>query len=74
MILITLISTALGLARVAGLTHIAFQAAAHVWVGGLIACRMRGKDKIGSGCMYQALGLSVLETVCAVFGTFKLTP
>lgn len=70
------VSLALALMRLLGVTGLAFQAVAHLWVGGLIAARIRGRDSTGTGCMYLAIALSVVEIVAALkfdnlFGTLK---
>ncbi len=50
--------------RIAGVTHPAFQAVAHLYVGGLIG------TAVGSWTrkpLYPAIILSVVETLCAIF-------
>lgn len=64
-----LLSVLVGIPRAIGATHIAYQALAHLWVGGLFdaafATRKPPYQAWGKPpCMECALGLSLLEIVC----------
>lgn len=64
-LLIVLASVALGAARLAGVRHIAFQAVAHLWVGGLVGAQVaRGGDRF---LLWVTVALSVLELGAFVF-------
>jgi hypothetical protein len=58
-----LVSFCLGTLRVLGNTSLFFQGVAHIWVGGLFGAWFSGKKKL---CPYLAVGLTVLEIVCAL--------
>lgn len=68
-----IIALILGGVRIAGITHVAFQAAAHVYVGGCFGAwfvlKSRDRDR---GRFYHAIGwgLSILEVAC--FAAFKI--
>lgn len=65
MTLIFLIAVAVGLLRITGLKHIAFQAVAHLFLGSLLTTSYwKWKDKIGQFCFYTAIALSILEVAC----------
>ncbi len=56
-----LMAVALGALRVLGMKHIAFQAVAHLYVGGLLGAWWVGRDR---WLLWIAVGLSVVEVVC----------
>ena len=56
-----IIAIVLGVLRIHGIKHEAFQAAAHLYVGGLLGAYFSGKNK---EFLWIAIGLSVLEVVC----------
>jgi hypothetical protein len=62
------VSYLLGALRLAGARHEAFQAVAHLWVGGLIGARIAAGEK---ECGRIAFALSVLELVAFILGIGK---
>jgi hypothetical protein len=67
-IILCAISGVLGMLRVAGMTHIAYQAVAHLFVGILIGGAIWSLPPLRRWCLWLAVGLSVLE-VCAALKT-----
>lgn len=65
--ILTAVATILAACRVGGLTHEAFQAVAHLFVGGLA-----GAWLISHRPLYAELfwGLTVVETVCFLLNRF----
>lgn len=63
-VLLVVAAVGLGVARAGGVTHPAFQAAAHVYVGGLLGAWLVGRRPL---LLWLAGGLSVLEVACAVY-------
>lgn len=61
-------TTVLALLRMAGVTHIAFQAIAHVFVGGLIGAWLADRKNVL--CARLALSLTAVEVAC--FVAFRL--
>lgn len=66
-----IIAAFLGCVRIAGVKHIAFQAAAHLYVGGLLGAYVVSRDSpfqdmkaSGRRFLWIAVALSVLETIC----------
>lgn len=75
--LVIITSVAIASLRIAGLKHEAYQAAAHLWVGGLIGAwafaRWAGHsanwfrvDAAGELCGWCAVDLSIVELGCFV--------
>lgn len=65
MTLIFLLAVVIGMLRVLGIKHIAFQAVAHLFLGSLLTTSYwKWKDKIGQFCFYTAIVLSILEVIC----------
>ena len=56
-----LISVALGIPRILGYKSQAYQAIAHLYVGGLFAAWWTGGNR---GLLWIAIGLSILELAC----------
>lgn len=64
-----LFAVAVGLLRVVGVKAIAFQAVAHLYVGGLIGAAVVAPNRRARwGCAALAFALSVLETICFFYG------
>lgn len=64
-LLLLLVSLALAVLRIAGLKHGAFQAFAHLWVGGLVGAWLVGRSP---ECLWLVVWLSVVELACFLFG------
>lgn len=69
---ISIISVILAALRISGVTHPAFQATAHLFVGGLIVAGWHGwnRSTLTDGRTALAIALSFLETVVAVITRF----
>lgn len=69
---VILLALVLGGVRVAGVTHIAFQAAAHLYMGGLAVAWWKEKANWTEWrnlvVLFLFVGLTVLETVCFFLG------
>jgi 1,4-dihydroxy-2-naphthoate octaprenyltransferase len=65
-VLIVLIAVVLGGLRIVGVKHEAFQAVAHLYVGFLfgVGAATYVEGNTDRGCLWLAIGLSVLELVC----------
>ena len=66
-----LMALVLGGLRLVGVTHIAFQAAAHFFMGGLIVAWWKGRSEnnVKNWQLIAVFGfLTVLETLCFFFG------
>lgn len=61
--LVILFAVALGILRAVGVTHIAFQAVAHLFLGGVIVAACYAKLDRWK-LIFVAAGLSVLEVIC----------
>jgi hypothetical protein len=59
--LLILVSVLVGIPRVLGATHIAYQALAHLWVGGLFGAAFATRKPPFLSC---AIGLTLLEILC----------
>jgi hypothetical protein len=78
--LLALVSVVLASLRVGGLTSEAFQAVAHLWVGGLFAAgyvqysATWGTDRRNDAMLkiWLGVGLSVIELACFLFGRFGM--
>ena len=66
--LVILISAALALARILGVKHEAYQAVAHLWVGGLIGAWLltRKTKDVDSVYLWSVIVLSVVEVACFI--------
>jgi hypothetical protein len=66
--MVPLISLILAGVRIGGVTHPAFQAIAHLFVGGLIVAGWHGwkRETVRDSFTIQAILLSITETVVAV--------
>lgn len=60
-----IVSCAIGCARGLGYTDEAFQAVAHIWVGGLFGAGLIGRHR---DSLAAAVGLSLLEIFCFLAG------
>ena len=78
---VLLLGIVLGLFRVFGVTHIAFQAAAHLYVGGLFGAWLMNLTSVDRKAVGKPvawwlfilfLAMTVLETICFLAGPFKL--
>lgn len=70
---VLLLGFVLGAMRVGGITHIAFQAAAHLYVGGLFSAWLFSifRRPIAWWLFVLFLVMTVLETICFFHGPFK---
>lgn len=65
---LTIIAVALGVLRVMGHKSEAFQAVAHLYVGGLFGAFFAGRVRL---YLYLAIGLSLTEAACFLLGIGK---
>ena len=69
---VMLLAVILGTCHVAGVTHIAFQAAAHLFMGGLAVAWWKEKERCTEWrnlvVLFIFVGLTVLETICFFMG------
>ncbi len=70
--MVVAMSLILALLRVLGATHPAYQAAAHLWIGGLIVAAWRGTT-LAAAMLWVIVGaLCLVELGCVLFGTAKV--
>ena len=69
--LLIIVSILIALVRAIGVKHEAFQAIAHLWVGGLLGAYLLGRKEIGAAtrgraifCLWLAVLLSIVEVLC----------
>jgi hypothetical protein len=67
--LLVILSVLVGIPRALGATHVAYQALAHLWVGGLFGAAFTTRKPPYQAwgkppCMECAIGLTVLEILC----------
>jgi hypothetical protein len=60
---VILVSIVFAFLRIYGYTSEAFQAMAHLWVGGLIALYMVRRQR---GVLFVIVALSIVETICFI--------
>lgn len=68
---IVIVSALLAAIRIAGCIHEAFQAIAHLWVGGLCGAFMLGRyfqPSIRRLCGWLVVILSIIEVACFIAG------
>ncbi len=68
--IVLLLALLIGGLRVFGVTHVAYQAAAHLFVGGLFGAWLM--DKHRKWLLVLFVAMTVLETICFFAGTVKL--